>query len=241
MNKKTGLVKKVVYQVESRTSTWLDLRKKCDLCSSDLAAVLDLSTNYRRSELINVKKTKKEREFDPFVRDILKWGVDHEPNAIRAFENYMGLTKDNKMPAMFMEATYKHNTRDIKLGVTPDAVYNTPHGHFTLEAKCPWYHRNDPKAPTPKMEYVCQMLAQMYSTECKKAYLIVWVPLSYNIYYIERSEDTDKLWRWVIKKAIKFTDHCKTPELVSVKHVKFNYSFEKFNNVFKKMCKNKLI
>lgn len=105
-----------------------------------------------------------------FVSDAMQWGIDHQAEAISAFEAETGLI-------VGPEAFFTHPDL-IDFGATPDGLIGALDSDSLLEVKCPQTathirYREEKKIP---IEYQYQMAAQSLCASRQRGYFVSFDP-----------------------------------------------------------------
>jgi putative phage-type endonuclease len=156
---------------------WKEQRRSI-LTASDFAAACGLNPYCSRQELWRRKINKT----DIVINERMQWGMDHEQDAINAYEKATGWSVTPPT------GLYRHDHKYLGLGCTPDGFV----GDLGLiEVKCPQVmYRDIP------IYYLTQMVGQLAILVREWCEFVVWTPDKLKVWTVN---DIDlSAWEWML-------------------------------------------
>lgn len=171
-------------QPPQRSPEW-HLERAGRLTASNFAAAVGINPHTSRQRLWRILTGRERRE----VSAAMRWGIDHERDAIRAFEVITGRLVD---PAPFVPYL-------DWLGASPDGWVDD---EGLLECKCPL----SLPASVPA-HHLCQIQGQLACTGKSVAFYCAWTTEETRIWRVARSQE---YWAALLPPLEEFWAHVKT-------------------------------
>ena len=201
---------------------WFNERK-CRISASNCKKVANMLDSTNNSGILKRLLYPEDNQLDNL--EAIRWGREHEKDAIEAYENKMAYP-----PGLVQKCGLFISKENGILAASPDGCVNLD---GIVEVKCPYSLRdsipedwvrvkNSPLVQlndgtiqlSRKHDYYYQVVMQLHVTMRNWCDFIVWTPHGIFSDRIERNSETLKLWSRVLLKLDRFWEQDLAPELV---------------------------
>lgn len=240
------------HNLKQNTTEWLQAREEFLLTASQMGQALGLCPYRTARSLLQSKRTKtpSKQLFSPYQERIIKWGRDHERDAVAAFERATGLKtlETGLYPIQVLTAVDPDCPdgdllEEFPFAASPDRLIVSEEDASvtaTLEVKCPWKQeiypglRNKTRPSIPSDHYV-QVQAQMKAVQVDQSFYVCWTPKET---VIVRINFDPVIWKKIEQLLLDFVTLLKKNE---VEEIEEKTSTVGYTSAVMRRTKNKIL